>query len=340
MIHGLIDRAEETASSVTQPQFLSTHLPTKAQTRNTVVVKPLLKWVGGKRQLMPQIRQFYPVTFGDYLEPFVGSGSVFFDLYSHGLLESRHSLLFDRNSDLIGCYTVVRDDTEAVIRSLKRLATAYRKNPSEHYYRVRDGRFNPGRVRISDPKGLDCQRYSASLAAMLIYLNRTGFNGLFRLNSRGGFNVPLGRYENPLICDAKNLRVVAGALRHNVTLKDDNFETVLTHAKSGDFVYFDPPYMPLSRTARFTSYTAGGFQLEAQERLQQVAIQLAARGCWVLLSNSTAPDITRLYDGNAEATAVGLKAHKVPARRTINSDLSKRGTVMEYLISNIPRRNP
>ena len=173
---------------------------------------------------------------------------------------------------------------------------------------------------------------------MLIYLNRAGFNGLFRLNSHGGFNVPIGRYKNPLICDADNLRAVARALRANVTLVQDNFESVLAHAKRGDFVYFDPPYAPMTRTALFTSYTSTGFSLEDQERLQQVVVELAARGCWVLLSNSTAPDITRLYDGNPEAVAVGLRAHKVPARRAINSDAAKRGKVLAYLITNIPRR--
>ena len=171
----------------------------------------------------------------------------------------------------------------------------------------------------------------------LIFLNRTGFNGLFRLNSTGAFNVPIGRYKNPLICDADNLRAVAAALGAGVTLKQDTFESVLTHARRGDFVYFDPPYAPLTRTALFTSYTAAGFSLEDQERLQQVVIQLASRGCWVLLSNSTAPDVTRLYDGNPEAAAVGLRAHKVPARRVINSDAAKRGAVLEYLITNIPR---
>ena len=303
------------------------------------LVRPLLKWAGGKRQLLPQIRQFYPEAFENYVEPFVGSGAVFFDLYNQGLLNDRHSVLIDNNADLIGCCIKVRDHTPAVIRSLSRLATAYKKNPHEHYYQVRDKRFNPARLRISNGGNPDSRRYTTSLAAMLIYLNRTGFNGLFRLNSQGGFNVPMGRYKNPRICDAANLRAVAAALGGNVTLAHDNFESALTHANPGDFVYFDPPYMPLSRTALFTSYTAGGFSLEDQERLQQVVIQLAAKGCWVLLSNSTASDVTRLYAGNPEAVAVGLQAHKVPARRAINSDAAKRGAVLEYLISNITRRH-
>ena len=300
--------------------------------------RPFLKWAGGKRQLLPQIRQFYPESFESYIEPFVGSGAVFFDLYNQGLLDGRRSVLIDNNADLVGCYINVRDRPVQVTRSLSRLAAGYKVDQKQHYYTVRDKRFNPARRRISNGSGTDCLLYTPALTAMLIYLNRTGFNGLFRLNSHGGFNVPIGRYKNPLICDADNLRAVAAALRVNVSLAQDNFESVLTHAKGGDFVYFDPPYAPLTRTALFTSYTSTGFSLEDQERLQQVVIELAARGCWVLLSNSTAPDITRLYARNREASAVGLRAHKVPARRAINSDPSKRGAVLEYLITNIPRR--
>ena len=302
------------------------------------LARPFLKWAGGKRQLLPQIRLFYPDSFENYVEPFVGSGAVFFDLYNQGMLDSRHSTLIDNNADLVGCYLTVRDRTTQVIRHLSRLAAAYKADPHEHYYSVRNKRFNPARQRISNGRGPDSRAYTPSLAAMLIYLNRTGFNGLFRLNSQGGFNVPIGRYKNPTICDSDNLRAVAAALRTNVALAHDNFRSVLTHTRRGDFVYFDPPYAPLTRTALFTSYTAAGFSLEDQARLQQVVIELAARGCWVLLSNSTAPDITRLYKGDPQAVAAGLRTHKVPARRAINSDAAKRGKVLEYLITNIPRR--
>ena len=157
----------------------------------------MLKWAGGKRQLLPQIRQFYPEAFENYVEPFVGSGAIFFDLHNQGLLNGRHSVLIDNNADLIGCYMVVRDHTEAMIRSLSRLAKSYEKNPHKHYYQVRDKRFNPARLRISNGDNPDSRRYTTSMAAMLIYLNRTWFNGLFRLNSQGGFNVPMGRYKNP-----------------------------------------------------------------------------------------------------------------------------------------------
>ena len=303
-------------------------------------VRPFLKWAGGKRQLLPQIRRFYPETFGAYYEPFVGSGAVFFDLYNRGHLAGRRAVLIDNNADLVGCYLMVRDQVGAVIRQLTKLAEAYRQDPSGHYYRVRNRWFNPRRQRIFNGDGPQCARYTPALAAMLIYLNRTGFNGLFRLNSQGQFNVPLGRYTNPQICDQENLRRVAAALTETRTeICQAPFETVLDGAQAGDFVYFDPPYAPLSRTALFTSYTADGFTLQDQRSLQQVVIELARRGCWVLLSNSTAPEIAELYEGEPDVRAAGLKAYKVPAKLAINSDASARGEILEYLISNFPRHD-
>ena len=307
-------------------------------TTATKKTRPFLKWAGGKRQLLPEIRRFYPETFRNYVEPFVGSGAVFFDLHNQGLLSSRHTTLIDNNADLIGCYLNVRDHTAEVVKSLARLAAAHKRDPQQHYYRVRNKRFNPERARIANGRGPHIQRYTPQLAAMLIYLNRTGFNGLFRLNSLGAFNVPIGRYKNPTVCDADNLASVANALSSNVTIVQGRFESVLNTVKKGDFVYFDPPYAPSTETAQFTSYTAAGFSTSDQERLQQVMVQLARKGCSVLLSNSTAPEITRLYDGNAGAEAAGLRAYKIPARRMINSVPEKRGAVLEYLITNVPRR--
>ena len=303
-------------------------------------VRPFLKWAGGKRQLLPRIRLFYPEQFGTYYEPFVGSGAVFFDLYNRGLLARRRAMLIDSSADLAGCYVMVRDEVESLIRHLTKLAAGHRRDPDAHYYAIRDQRFNPERRRIFNGEHSGNVRYQPALAAMLIYLNRTGFNGLFRLNSKGEFNVPLGRYANPQICDRENLRRVAGTLaRPRVDIRQATFETVLDRAQPGDFVYFDPPYAPLSRTALFTSYTAGKFSLADQQRLREVAIELARRGCWVLLSNSTAPEIAELYDGSRDAQAAGLKAYKVPARRAINRNPSNRGRVLEYLISNVPPRD-
>jgi DNA adenine methylase len=303
-------------------------------------VRPFLKWAGGKRQLLPQIRRFYPANFGAYYEPFIGSGAVFFDLYNRGRLAGRKAVLIDNNADLVGCYLMVRDQPGTVVRHLMKLAHDYRQDPKAHYYTVRDRQFNPERRRILNGRGQKSSLYTPALAAKLIYLNRTGFNGLFRLNSRGEFNVPLGRYTNPQICDRANLeRVRVALMETRADICQAPFETVLDRAAPGDFVYFDPPYAPLSRTALFTSYTADGFSPADQRRLQQVTIELARRGCFVLLSNSTAPEIAELYDGNRDAAAAGLAAYKVPAKRAINRDAAGRGEILEYLISNVHRHD-
>jgi DNA adenine methylase len=185
-----------------------------------------------------------------------------------------------------------------------------------------------------DPAG----RYPASLAAMLIFLNRTGFNGLFRVNSRGEFNVPAGRYANPKICDAPNILAWSAALGDSrVSLEVSPFDAALAHGRRGDFIYLDPPYAPLSGTARFTSYTAGGFDGVQQEALQRTVLGLAARGASVLLSNSVAPQIRLLYAGRGAARMAGFRATTVAARRAINSRAASRGPVREYLITNVPR---
>jgi DNA adenine methylase len=175
---------------------------------------------------------------------------------------------------------------------------------------------------------------------MLIFLNRTGFNGLFRLNARGAFNVPHGRNRNPRICDEDNLRAWSRMLgRPGVRLEVSPFEVMLDRAGRSDFVYLDPPYAPVSGTARFTSYTAGGFDAVAQARLQRAVIQLTARGASVLLSNSAAPQIRALYARDRRALKAGLQASTVSARRAINSRASSRGPVREYLITNVVRRS-
>lgn len=301
--------------------------------------RPFLKWAGGKRQLLPALREFYPGEFGTYHEPFLGSGAVFFDLADSGALQHGRVRLTDVNADLIGCCLRLRDQPHAVIGYLRQLEAGYAAAPEEHYYRIRDELFNPARAAITNGRHPRPEAYSPELAGMLIYLNRTGYNGLFRLNSSGLFNVPRGRYKNPRICDEENLRRVSSTLSAlSVKMEHTSFDSVLQYARAGDFIYFDPPYAPMSATAHFTSYTSDGFGGEDQRRLQQVMIELARRKCSVLLSNSTAPDIAALYDGNADAEAAGLQAHKVPARRAINSNASRRGHVLEYIITNLPRR--
>ena len=300
-------------------------------------VRPFLKWAGGKRQLLPALRKFYPQGFGAYHEPFLGSGAVFFDLA--GRLANCRVRLTDANADLIGCWLRLRDEPDAVVEGLRKLESAYRRAPGDHFYRVRNRKFNPARRKIMNGTGIQAEAYTADLAAMFVYLNRTGYNGLFRLNSSGLFNVPRGRYKNPRICDEDNLRRVSSTLSAlEVKIEHASFDAVLRSARRGDFVYFDPPYAPLSTTAQFTSYTSGGFGSEEQRRLQQVMIELAKRKCHVVLSNSTAPEIAALYDGNPDAEEIGLQAYKVPARRAINSNASRRGHVDEYIITNVRRR--
>jgi DNA adenine methylase len=298
------------------------------------VVRPLLKWVGGKRQLLPQLRRFYPARFDSYIEPFFGSGAVFFDLYQAGTLRGHDVVLIDANPDLIGCYETVRDAPEAVIAALEHLAEGHARDGRAHYYAVRDQRFNPERDVRRRPNGRI--PYTPELAAMLIYLNRTGFNGLFRVNASGAFNVPAGRYVRPRVCDRDRLMRVADALsRPRVTLLWGSFALASDIAAPGDFLYFDPPYAPVSRTSNFTSYTSTGFDDVEQSRLQETVIDLARRGCLVLVSNSTAGEIRTLYDDNDRAQCEGLRTLRVRARRAVNSCASARGEIDELVITNI-----
>jgi len=302
------------------------------------VVRPLLKWAGGKRQLLPVLAEHYPPTFSRYIEPFMGSAAVFFDLLNSGRLARRAIVLADVNPDLIGCYRMLRDRPEAVIRALNGLARGYRIGGTDHYYEVRDTRFNPLRAalqaRASAP-GDVADMYTPGLAAMLIFLNRTGFNGLFRLNRSGGFNVPAGRYTNPRICDEAHLRSVAAALATpGVTIALQSFDRTLDDAGAGDFVYCDPPYAPLSRTSSFANYTADGFTAFDQRRLQQKVVAACKRGAFVVVSNSSAAEILNTYTA-PEAQRAGLEVRPVSARRAINSKASSRGPINELIISNV-----
>ncbi len=299
------------------------------------VARPILKWAGGKRQLLPALRPYYPTAFDRYFEPFVGSGAVFLDLHNAGRLEGREARLSDTNADVIGCYRMVRDAVDEVIAALRTLADRHRVDGRRHFYVIRDERFNPERRRIHERPDPEL-RYTPELAAMVIYLNRTGYNGLFRVNRRGNFNVPAGRHGSIRICDADNLQRLSAALgRPGVSLAVGPFQEALTGAGSRDFVYLDPPYAPVSRTASFTSYTAASFGPEQQSMLQQTVIAMAGRGARVLLSNSVAPDISRLYMDNSDARRAGLTTRTVEARRAINSRASLRGAVLEYLITNV-----
>ena len=272
--------------------------------------KPFVKWVGGKRQLLKQFRDlglyppenFDPIT-NTYFEPFVGGGAVFFDL----LPET--ACLSDLNNELVVTYNVIKNDVENLIKSLKK-----HKLDKEYFLKIRAQ--NP--EKLSD----------LNTASRFIYLNRTCFNGMYRVNSKGGFNVPFGKYTNPLICDESNLRKASKALK-NVEIKKQDYKEVLKKTKKGDFVYFDPPYYPVSKTASFTSYTSESFLEKEQIELRDTFIELHKRGCFVMLSNSDTPFINKIY-----SEPKGLRITKVQAGRAINSDASKRGKITEVLVTN------
>lgn len=272
--------------------------------------KPFVKWVGGKRQLLKQFRlmNLYPpekfnFKTGRYFEPFVGGGAVFFDL------GCEKGFLSDLNNELVITYNVIKNDVDNLIKSLKK-----HKYQKEYYLKVRE----------KNPKKLS----DLHVASRFIYLNRTCFNGMYRVNSNGGFNVPFGKYSNPLICDEINLRRVSKALK-NVEIKCQDYKEVLKKAGSGDFIYFDPPYYPIKKTASFTSYTKETFLEKEQIELRNTFLELTKRGCFVMLSNSDTPFINKIYSG-----LKGVRITKVKAGRMINSDSSKRGKITEVLITN------
>ncbi len=272
--------------------------------------KPFVKWVGGKRQLLAQFRRlnlYPPEKFdpknGKYFEPFVGGGAVFFDL----LPETAY--LSDLNNELVITYNVIKNDVENLIKSLKK-----HKLDKEYFLKI----------RTQSPEKLS----GLNTASRFIYLNRTCFNGMYRVNSKGGFNVPFGKYTNPLICDENNLRKASKALK-NVEIKKQDYKEVLKKANKGDFIYFDPPYYPINKTSSFTSYTKESFLDKEQIELRDTFVELHKRGCFVMLSNSDTPFINKIY-----SEPKGLRITKVQAGRAINSDASKRGKITEVLVTN------
>jgi DNA adenine methylase len=270
--------------------------------REDAPAAPFLKWAGGKRQIVGTILEVAPARIDTYYEPFVGGGAVFFALAGQGRF--RRAVLADANAELIRCYQAVRDEVDPVIEAL----SAYRYDRAFYY-----------RVRERDPARLT----RAGRAARLIYLNRCGFNGLYRVNSKGRFNVPFGRYRNPVLCDPAKLRTAAAALKRAELLCAD-FEGTLDGARARDFVYLDPPYVPLSPTSSFTAYEQRGFDLEDQHRLARLLRRLGARGVPALLSNSNCGVTRDLYRG--------LRPRRVAARRAINSAAHRRGAVDELLV--------
>ncbi|WP_135363687.1 DNA adenine methylase [Halosimplex halophilum] len=303
------------------------------------MAKPVLKWAGGKRQLLDELYARFPESFDRYHEPFFGGGAVFFDL------EPAEATVNDTNPRLVNFYEQVRDRPEALIDRLREFrdpeadpdpdlpfAEETRRGAEvEQYYYQQRARFNERAYGDGWPERDDDRLEEA---ALLLYLNRTCYNGLYRENADGGFNVPIGRYADPDWVQADRVRAAAAAL-DGAELRNGDFSYVLEAAEPGDLVYFDPPYEPMSPTADFAEYSAAGFDRADQERLLEVAVELDERGVSVVLSNS---GVT--YDRYAEA---GFFVEREGATRAINSDASSRGEVDEIVATNVPeseRRGP
>lgn len=265
---------------------------------------PIVKWAGGKRQLLQELINNLPDNYNRYFEPFIGGGALFFSI------QPENAYISDINEELINLYNVIKDDVYTLIKDLKQ-----HKNTEEYFYAIRNIDRNGKYSKWSD----------AQKASRFIYLNRTCFNGLYRVNSKGEFNVPFGNYSNPRIIDEVNL-LNCSKLFQNTEIKCSDFTGILNYVQKGDFVYFDPPYMPLNETSSFTSYTKSGFGEDMQEKLKDVCDELDNLGVYFMLSNSDMPKINKLYKS--------YNVKKVYATRAINSVASKRGKITEVLVRN------
>ena len=273
--------------------------------------KPFVKWAGGKRQLLTELEKNFPKKFGTYFEPFLGGGAVLFDL-----LAKKPNLkcsVSDLNSDLVLAYVTIRDKLGRLIESLENHSKNYHKDSTGYYYEVRK----------QEPKS------QIEKVSRLLFLNKTCFNGLYRVNSKGKFNVPLGRYTNPNIVNRENLTAVSKFLQSDkIKISCRDFESILKDAKKGDFVYFDPPYQPVSDTANFTSYTHRDFTEDDLQRLADLANQLNSKGSHVLLSNSNTKIVKKIFSSKK------WKVKEIAVNRAINSNSQKRTGHKEVLIKN------
>ncbi|MBX9688675.1 MAG: DNA adenine methylase [Candidatus Obscuribacterales bacterium] len=288
------------ASRVEQKSILQ-GLPSKEA---AVKAGPVLKWAGGKSRLLNSYEEFFPQNFKSYFEPFTGGAAVFFHLKNKH--KNFKATLSDLNQELINCYTIIRDQAYELIADLKK-----HKNEEEYFYALR---------AVATESLSPIER-----ASRLIYLNKTCFNGLYRVNSKGKFNVPFGFYKNPATCNETSILASSQALK-DCDLNCSPFDAVLKHAKKGDFVYFDPPYHPLSSTANFTSYTKDSFSGSDQERLAETFAELDRRGCLLMLSNSDCEFIRNLYKNYRTETVYALRA--------INCKAEGRGKISEVLVLN------
>ncbi len=271
-----------------------------------ILVSPILKWVGGKRQLLPEIMPYINRNCSTYIEPFVGGGAVLFEL------QPKKAIINDYNAELINVYLTVRDYPEELIATLEK----HRANNTEKYfYEVR------ALDRVDTYEEMSC----VDRAARILYLNKTCYNGLYRVNAAGQFNAPFGRYKNPNIVNATTIRAMSKYLSSNdITIKQGDYKEILTDVRKGAFVYLDPPYMPISSSSSFTGYTEGGFGYDKQVELKNECDKLRENGISFLQSNSDCEAIRELYSDYEVIT--------VQAKRSINSNAAKRGEINEVLI--------
>lgn len=268
-------------------------------------LRPILKWVGGKRQLLSSIRPLVPQEYDTYYEPFIGGGAVLFDL------QPEKAVINDSNTELINVYECIRDHPADVVELLEEHAA---KNSSEYFYKIRS----------QDREPEYAQRPAPERAARIIYLNKTCYNGLYRVNSAGQFNTPYGRYAHPNIVNKELIEAMSDYLQGQVTILNGDYQTALATADEHSFVYLDPPYMPISSSASFTGYTEGGFSSKEQERLKETCDDLRKRKVHFLESNSDCDKIRKLYS-EYDITIV-------EAKRSVNSKANKRGAIKEVLI--------
>jgi len=287
-----------------------------------IPARPFLKWAGGKGQLLSQFDKLFPNpnSIKRYWEPFLGSGAVFFHLLNQEMIQGKPVFLSDINTTLMDLWLHLRDEPQRVIQQLRKLQLAYNPRDPDTYYANRS-RYN----ELGDTTSIE-------KSALLITLNRTCFNGLYRENSRGEFNVPVGRYANPRILDEENLWSVSHSLQR-VQLETRPYVDVLHGARKGDFVYFDPPYYPRNKTSAFAQYSRDGFRAEDHETLTSLFIELTRKGVKCMLSNSDAPFVTGLFE-EAKELCPEVNIHKVKARRNINSKASSRRAIYEVVVTN------
>lgn len=287
-------------------------------------IKPFLKWAGGKTGLLPEIRKYYPFSdqINTYIEPFVGSGAVLFDILTSCKLNK--IFINDINYNLILCYRSVKDEIDKLIQYLKSYQNEYLSLDEQNrkiYYKSKRDIYNS---QQTDP---------VELAALFIFLNKTCFNGLYRVNMQGKFNVPMGKYKNPAIFDENNLRLISEKLQ-NVTITNLDYKKLLGVINDRCFIYFDPPYLPLSKTSNFTSYTNNKFNTDNQKELADFVNEIHKRGSKFLLSNS---DPKNIDENNTFFDELYKKyhIHRISAKRTINCKADNRGNISELLITNI-----